>query len=313
MTIPGAYPGTPSGPTRYPDGLLSIEAHAKINLNLKVLGRRPDGYHELVSVLQSVSLSDTLTLTTRREGIALQVEGADVPSDRSNLVWKAAELLLARCSVRVGAQIHLRKRVPAGAGLGGGSSDAAAALVGLNRLWGLDLGPETLRSLAPELGADVAYFLVGGTALITGRGEEVRPLPDLPTCELLIVFPGEPIPTASIYAQVDAPLTPVGKADSMTRLRLSSSGGLEEWVGAGNDLEPIALRSCPAIRTIKARLRSAGAFAAAMTGSGSAVFGAFQDCGLRDRAARELKRAGWDVVGCVPLSRQAYRKTLGLN
>jgi 4-diphosphocytidyl-2-C-methyl-D-erythritol kinase len=290
---------------------LSIEAPAKINLNLNLLGRRPDGYHDLASVLQSVSLSDTLTLTSSREGIALEVEGDAIPSDSSNLVWKAAEALRGRGAERGGARIHLRKRIPVGAGLGGGSSDAAATLVGLNLLWGLNLSPEVLISLAPGLGADVAYFLVGGTALVTGRGEEVLSLPDLPACDLLIVLPGEPISTSSIYAQVDVPLTPSGKADSMMRFSLSPTGGLEEWVGAGNDLEPIALRFCPAIGTIKEDLRSAGSFAVAMTGSGSGVFGAFHDRGLRDRVAQNMKRAGWDALSCMPLSRQMYWKTLG--
>lgn len=295
------------------DGL-KLKAHAKINLFLKIVGRRPDGFHDLESVFQSITLHDTLILDQGSSGFDLIVEGADLPADDRNLVRRAADLLLERSGRRrPGGRARLIKRIPVGSGLGGASSDAAAALVGLNSLWHLRLSNDAIVDLSGRLGSDVPYFLTGGTALVTGRGDRVQMLPDLPPSPLLVVLPDEPISTASIYAQVDVPLTPSAKTASMTRLNSSPACGLNEWVRAGNDLEPIARRQCPAIGTIQERLRAAGASAVAMTGSGSAVFGAFREIGLRDRAAAEMKRAGWQTMVCSPLSRQEYRKTLGLH
>ncbi len=291
---------------------LTLRAHAKINLNLSVRGRRPDGFHDIESIVQSISLHDTLTLAPAADGIEIRVEGADLPLDRRNLVRRAADLLLESGADRRGARIVLRKSIPPGSGLGGGSSDAAAALIGLNRLWKLGRPTEAIAALSPRLGSDVPYFFTGGTALISGRGERVQELPDLTPWPLLIVLPERPLDTATIYAQVDVPLTPAGKTGSMNRFGPSPPRGLAEWVRAGNDLERHAVRQCPDIGTIREQLRSAGAFAVAMTGSGSAVFGAFRDSGLRDRADVVLRRAGWNTVPCAPVSRLDYRKTLGL-
>ncbi len=293
---------------------LKLEAHAKINLFLRIVGRRPDGFHDLESVFQSITLHDTLTLENSTAGIDLVVEGADLPADDRNLVRRAADLLVERSrGRRPGVRARLIKRIPVGSGLGGASSDAAAALVGLNRLWDLSLSNAEIVDISKRLGSDVPYFLTGGTALVTGRGDKVQALPDLAPSPLLIVLPDEPISTASIYAQVSVPLTPSAKTGSIHRFRSSLAGGLDEWVRAGNDLEPIARRQCSAIGTIQERLRAAGAYAVAMTGSGSAVFGAFREIGARDRTATEMERAGWQTVACSPLSRQGYRKTLGLH
>ncbi len=293
---------------------LKLKAHAKINLFLRIVGRRPDGFHDLESVFQSITLHDTLTLEKATAGIDLVVEGADLPADGRNLVRRAADLLVERSrGLRPGVRARLIKRIPVGSGLGGASSDAAAALVGLNRLWDLSLSKDEIVELSGRLGSDVPYFLTGGTALVTGRGDKVQALPDLTPSPLLIVIPDEPISTASIYAQVSVPLTPSAKTGSIPRFRSSLAGGLDEWVRAGNDLEPIARRQCPAIGTIQERLRAAGAYAVAMTGSGSAVFGAFREIDTRTCAATEMERAGWSTKACSPLSRQGYRKTLGLH
>ncbi len=287
-----------------------LRAHAKINLYLKILGRRPDGYHEIESVVQTVSLHDSLEFETA-DRFELEVDPPALPANRDNLVWKAAEALLEGRPAR-GARIVLRKRIPIGAGLGGGSSDAAAALVGLDRLWGQGGGEERLRKIAAGLGSDVPLFLVGGTVRVSGRGTEVDPLVDLPSAQLVLVHPGVPVSTREIYAQVQEPLTPRVKTGSIPAFGKDSPGSLEGWVRLGNDLESIAGRFCPAIREIKERLLLAGASAAAMTGSGSAVFGLFGTQDDASRAAKEMERLGWRAWSCVPIGRALYKSHLGL-
>jgi 4-diphosphocytidyl-2-C-methyl-D-erythritol kinase len=297
---------------------IRLRAHAKINLNLSVMARRPDGFHLIESAVQTVSLHDTLTLEAIPEGIVLEMDDPDLPKGPDNLVWKAAAALQARCANGpLGARIRLEKRIPSGAGLGGGSSDAAAALVGLRRLWGLDLAEPELTELAATLGSDVPFFLTGGTALLTGTGTEVRPLPDLGGFELLIVFPGSPISTREVYSRVVAPLTSALKISSMPRFSHTPEDGLptevETWVRAGNDLEPYACALCPAIGRIKERLQAAGASAAAMTGSGSAVFGIFKSAVAAERARADLDPAGFTIMQSVPVNRQDYRRRVTID
>jgi 4-diphosphocytidyl-2-C-methyl-D-erythritol kinase len=293
---------------------IRLNASAKLNLNLKVLGRRPDGFHDIDSVVQSVTLHDTLDFEERSAGIALEVDDPAVPADASNLVWRAAEDLLRLAGARRrGARIRLTKRVPAGAGLGGGSSDAAAALVGLNRLWGLGIGWDHLRDLAAGLGSDVPYFLLGGTARLTGRGIETEPLADLERVDLLVIFPGTDVSTREVYARLHAPLTPPAEIGSITGVERGSAGSFVGLVRMGNDLEESASVLCPEIRKVKDRLHAAGSLVAAMTGSGSAVFGVFGGVEASSRAARALAQPGWRVMPCAPLSRVEHRRRLGLD
>jgi len=291
---------------------IRVAACAKINLNLKILGRRSDGFHELESVLQTISLHDTLQIEPGGDRLDLSVTATDdrIPGNETNLVWRAAAALGAGGPDR-GLRIHLQKGVPSGAGLGGGSSDSAATLLTVRRIWaGQD--DDGLHRQAERLGTDVPFFLVGGTALVTGRGTVVHPLADQTGYELLVVCPGMPLPTAGVYAQLQEPLTPAGKIDSMTRFVMASDFGVEAGVRAGNDLEPHAVRLCPAIGEIKERLLRSGATAAAMTGSGSAVFGVFRVAGSRDGAADEMIRCGWAAYRCAPVGRREYRRRLGL-
>ena len=298
---------------------ITLEAHAKINFNLKITGRRPDGYHLIESVVQAIDLHDTLTLEpSAAEGILLEVDDPRLPGGPENLVWKAAQAIQSRCAVPpCGVLIRLEKKIPSGTGLGGGSSDAAAALVGLRRLWNLDLSDQDLASLAASIGSDVPFFLTGGTALITGTGTEVHPLPDRSGFEILIVFPGVPISTREVYGRVVVPLTSALKISSMARFRPTPRDNLtkevETWVRAGNDLEPYACALCPAIGMIKDRLQAAGASAAAMTGSGSAVFGVFRSPAATERALADLSPAGFAALRCAPISRQEYRRRAGLD
>jgi 4-diphosphocytidyl-2-C-methyl-D-erythritol kinase len=292
---------------------LTLKAHAKINLYLRLAGKRPDGFHEIESVLQTVTLHDNLTLEAAGDGIDLAVDPPVVLSDRTNLVWRAAEALPPPSGPSGGARIRLEKRIPSGSGLGGGSSDAAAALIGLNRLWQLGMSAGDLHPLAASLGSDVPFFLSGGTAMVTGRGTDVHPLPDRLGYLLLLVLPGTPIPTREIYAQVQESLTPPAKTGSMARFGPAPTSEIEGWVRVGNDLEPYARGFCPAIGEIKARLQRAGAAVAAMSGSGSAVFGVFHDAARRDRAADEMERRGWAALRCSPLGRRGHLRDLGCS
>ena len=283
---------------------LTIEAWAKINLGLQVLGKRPDGYHEIRSVLQSVSLGDTLEMRVGGTGITLEVDDPTLPAGPDNLVWRAADRIMASLGSRPGVAIRLYKKIPAGAGLGGGSSDAAATLVGVDRLLGLGLPQAVLEEHAAALGSDVPYFLTGGTALVTGRGTEVRPLPDLPFREVLIVQPEGSLSTGQVYAQIEEPLTLARKPVSIPGFERIPVD-IASWVRSGNDLEPHAVRLCPAIGEIRSLVERTGAEVAAMTGSGSAVFGIFTDAAARDRAADEAGRSGFRTFRCHTLGRSA--------
>lgn len=280
---------------------------------MKLVGRRPDGYHDFESIFQTVTLHDRVTLEASGSGITLEVDAPDVPADERNLAWRAASALPG---TRAGVHIKLEKGIPAGAGLGGGSSDAAATLIGASRLWGLALSREDLAAIAAGLGSDVPYFLTGGTALVTGRGEQVRPLPDLLGYDLLVVYPGSALSTAEVYAQARSALTSAPGISRIGRfgptLTGDPLGGVEEWVRVGNDLERGARNLCPAIGEIKDRLLREGAVAAAMTGSGSAVFGVFVDSTPAGRAARDMEARGHIALRCAPLGRQEYQRNLGV-
>ncbi len=282
-----------------------LRAFAKVNLGLRVLGRRPDGYHEIRTVLMTVSLHDRLEIHLGGRGIALEVDDPAIPSGPDNLVFRAAERLLAELEDPPGLALRLYKKIPAGAGLGGGSSDAAAVLVGLDHLLDLRLDRASLEGHAAALGSDVPYFLTGGTALATGRGTEVTPLPDPPFRELLIVHPGAALSTREVYAQIEEPLTLAPKPASIPGFERIPVD-IASWVRSGNDLEPHAERLCPAIGAIRSLVQSAGAEVAAMTGSGSAVFGVFADAEARDRAADEAERSGFRTFRCHTLDRAAY-------
>ncbi|OLE64840.1 MAG: 4-(cytidine 5'-diphospho)-2-C-methyl-D-erythritol kinase [Acidobacteria bacterium 13_1_20CM_2_68_14] len=294
---------------------MDLPAYAKINLCLKIIGKRTDGFHDIETAVQTVSLHDTLSLEARSEGITLEVDDPAIPEGPGNLAWRAAAALpLPRSSPR-GVHIRIRKMIPAGAGLGGGSSDAAATLVGLRRMWRLDLSDRDLEAVAATIGADVPFFLCGGTALLTGTGTVVEPLEDLGGYEILLVVPGVPLSTREVYAAASASLTPALKISKMANFKPTLKGNLveevETWVRAGNDLEPYARSLCPPIGAIKDRLVAAGAAAAAMTGSGSAVFGVFRTPAAIERAHAEARANGFRAMRCVPLRREEYRRRVG--
>ncbi len=267
---------------------MRLNAYAKINLQLRVLGARSDGYHELRTVFQAISLHDTLELErVWRRGIDLAIVGAPLDPGPSNLVWRALDAVTRELRLGGGWRCRLRKRIPMAAGLGGGSSDAAAALVGAERLAGRRLEPERRVEIAAALGADVPFFLVGGRALGAGRGDEITPLDDGPPRWVVIVFPcGIAIPTRDAYAWLRQRLTTAAGAP---KLWISCP---PSWTSGDaklrNDFEAAVFLRHSRLRRIKRRLLLAGAAGAALAGSGSAVFGMFRHPAQARRAARQF-------------------------
>jgi len=295
---------------------LVLRPSAKINLTLHVGARRADGYHDLRTLLQSVTIQDTLTFSERRGPFALACRTPGVPSDKSNLVWRAAQALwtaLGQSGEPRNAHVRLEKTIPAQAGLGGGSADAAAALVGLNRLWGGRLSRRDLMRLAATIGSDVPFFLQGGTALGTGRGEELYPVDDVERMGVIIVKPSVGVSTADAYAWLDAdraaaasaPPAPAGRSTEVELGWPSGSIRLE------NDLMAPVIKRHPVIGELVDACLSLGASGALMSGSGSAVFGLFPDTRLA-RAAQQLRRPDWLVLVARTASRRQAARHLGL-
>lgn len=285
--------------------MLSVKSYAKINLALKVVGKRPDGFHDLCSVFQSVSLCDRMTFNPRDDGrIILVCNDPSIPSDGRNLAVRAAESLSlwsgknsGLASRPRGVTIRLNKRIPAGAGLGGGSSNAATTLRVLCKLWNIKgLTSGKLVRLAAEIGSDVPFFLEGGTCLVTGRGEHVRRMKDLPRLHVVIVFPGFQVPTAWAYSRLNLALTKrSGYSKIMVRSFGSADGPARIASLLCNDLERPVISRHRRIEAAKRELVEAGAFGSIMSGSGSAVFGIFKDV-VSARKAWGCLRSRWP--GC---------------
>jgi 4-diphosphocytidyl-2-C-methyl-D-erythritol kinase len=292
---------------------LTLRPSAKINLTLEVGPRNDDGFHDVRTILQSIALSDTLTFTAARGAFSLRTRARGVPNDRSNLIWRAAELLW-RASGRPGgprdARVTLDKTIPIAAGLGGGSADAAAALVGLNRIWALDMPRHALIRLAAELGSDVPFFLVGGAAIGTGRGADLLPLQDVARLGVVVIKPAFGVSTTDAYRWIDE-----DRASGVAASARAPSEVPVGWpsgpVALVNDLEGPVCRRHPGVsEAVEACLR-AGAVGAAMTGSGSAVFGLFS-ARAAPRAARRLGRRDWVVLAARTLSRGESDRQMGL-
>jgi len=287
---------------------VSLPSFAKINLDLRILGTRPDGYHDLKTVFQSLALFDNVTVTARRGPLAVTCDEPDIPTDQRNLVWKAASLLhrvaTGKQSAPGGIAIDLRKRVPSEAGLGGGSSNAAMTLLALNKLWKLDLDLASLTRIGARLGADVPYFLVGGTALGLGRGDDIYPLADMPPVHVVILRPGFGVATSDAYTWFDEEL----RRAKEPAPRVVPPGWPAWSATLRNDLEIPVVRHHPAIGRIKQSLVDAGAAFAAMSGSGSAVFGLFERADAARRTANDLARPGWLSLLTRTLDRKEYAR-----
>jgi 4-diphosphocytidyl-2-C-methyl-D-erythritol kinase len=293
---------------RAPRKRILVRAYAKVNLDLRVLGTRSDGYHELRTVFQSVALYDSLLCVAAPGAFALKCRTAAVPLDDTNLVWKAAGALwtaLGRPGEPRDATVTIKKHIPVQAGLGGGSANAAAALQALGRLWG-GAPLSLLRDVAAGLGADVPYFLSGGTALGLGRGEEIYPLVDLPTHWVVIVQPPYGISTAEAYAWYEEDRAAGHREPREVQiLPVPWPTRAAQMI---NDLEPPVVRRHPEIGALKGLLRESGAVAAAMSGSGSAVFGLFRSHSTAARAIKPLSKGGARALLTRTLSRAEHER-----
>ncbi len=291
-----------------PDTLL-VRSFAKINLTLAVLEPRPDGFHEIRTVFQSIDLHDTLEMR-RSPALELVCDGLpDVPPEQ-NLVWRAAKALMAEVPSIQGASITLRKLVPQGSGLGGGSSNAAATMLGLCRLWNVDADPALLHRLASALGSDVPFFLNGGTALGAGRGDELYDVPELPEAHLVVVYPGLRVPTAEAYALITCRLTPDESHRRIYRFCSLLQAGLDCLPEAFNDFERVVLDRYDSIREAKDFLMEHGAVASLLSGSGSSVFGFFLEEESALAASRAVRREEWRVFPAKTLSRLGFFKRM---
>ena len=292
---------------------LVLRPSAKINLTLRVGPRRDDGFHEIRTLFQSIALHDTLRISGRRGPFVLAARSLGVPADRTNLVWRAADLLwraLGRPGDARDAHVKLEKVIPAAAGLGGGSADAAAALVGLDKIWNGRLPRRRVLALAAELGADVPFFLLGGTALGAGRGDEVYPVDDVRQTGVVIVKPSFGVATAEAYQWLDDDRAR-NLSDPLERAREFETGWPTGGITIRNDLQAPVARRHPGMTEIIEALFREGAQAAAMTGSGSAVFGLFSDAVAR-KAARRLQRPDWLVLVTRTLARREAARRLAL-
>lgn len=269
---------------------MRLRALAKINLGLDILGKREDGYHEVRMIMQTIQMYDVLEMKKKKiPGISLAVNYPFIPSDERNLVYKAAKLLMDEFQVTSGVEIDLRKFIPTAAGMGGGSSDAAAVLVGVNRMFQLGLTKRELMERSVAIGADVPFCVLRGTALAEGIGEILTPLPSLPKCFVLIAKPPINVSTKFVYTNLRAnELTCHPDIDG--QIRALQDGDLEAVCKKmGNVLETVTIPAYPIIQTIKDKMMQCGAVNAMMSGSGPTVFGIFNEREQAEKAAELLR------------------------
>lgn len=272
--------------------LIRRRCPAKINLYLKVLGRRADGYHDLVTVMQPLSLADELTITPNPAGLSLTCHPPHLPQGEDNLVWQAACTFAAATGLTLAVHLELKKNIPVAAGLGGGSSDAANTLLALNLLAGQPLNPTDLHHLACQLGADVPFFLQCGPAVARGIGTDLTPI-TLPPYWYVLANPGLTVSTRWVYENLD-----------LSALQPASSEVWKDWQGAPpahwleNDLETVTLRRFPELRSLLRRFQDLGAWGQGMSGSGPTLFGLFPTADHARQAAQQLRSSftGWLAV-----------------
>jgi 4-diphosphocytidyl-2-C-methyl-D-erythritol kinase len=293
--------------------LLTVAAPAKINIHLQILGARSDDYHEVWTLYQSIDLCDQVVVSDAPDGlVTLVVEPAGAaPGGGDNLVLRAVSAVRELTGVRRGAVIRLRKEIPVGAGLGGGSADAAAALVAVDRLWDLQLSCADLVDLAGGVGSDVAFFLHGGFALGRGRGDDIDPLPNLHPLAVVVAVPSIEVSTELAFAEAGRRLTsrgPDATVEAFVEGHREGAVGEPPWSALFNDFEEVVTGRWPEIGRVARALRATGTLHAAVTGSGSAVFGVYADLSAAHRAATEIgnkwqvyvgSTIGWQQAGLM--------------
>jgi 4-diphosphocytidyl-2-C-methyl-D-erythritol kinase len=291
-----------------------LPSFAKINLYLRVLGRRADGFHEICTIFQTVSLCDYLTFS-ESDRILLTCDNGKIPTDDENLIVKAAKLLREIYAVKNGAAIHLEKHIPAPGGLGGGSSNAAVTLFGLMKLWEIEVDVKDLYGMGKKLGSDVPFFFSGGTALGTGRGTEIFPLADIREKYLLIVTPNVDVSTKNAFARLYAPdLTNNGSKSILQICRDDVNSLYSRQSKLENDFERVIFEIEPEIRRVKEKLFLCGAKSALLSGSGASVFGIFETDEQRQNTLKILSdEKSWRIFPAETVSRLAYQNFLELE
>jgi 4-diphosphocytidyl-2-C-methyl-D-erythritol kinase len=278
-----------------PPRALRVRCPAKINLGLWILGRRPDGYHEIDTIMQTVALEDELILEEARSGFELRSRGLPIPGDGPNILSRAWDLLAEAGAIDRGVRVTLTKRIPIGAGLGGGSSDAAGFLVGANELLSLKLSVTDLQHFATRLGSDVPFFLKGGTARATGRGEQVRHLCPPPGAWVVLATPPLLVSTTWAYGQVRIPLTPYRSAANILAAAIERHDWRAITAHLHNDFEDVVLPEFGVVARLRGALGVSGALGSLLSGSGSTVFGLALTQGEAQLAARSVAALGANV------------------
>lgn len=278
---------------------IRLKALAKINLGLDVVGKREDGYHEVRMIMQTITLYDEIEIhKADKPGIRVKTNLQYLPVNENNLVYKAAQLLMDEFGISKGVSIKLRKVIPVAAGMAGGSSDAAAVLVGLNRMFELGLTKQELMERGVKIGADVPYCVMRGTALAEGIGEKLTKLPPMPKCSLLIAKPGIHVSTKFVYSNLKADQL-AEHPDIDGQIQALRDGDLRRLASLmGNVLETVTIPAYPVIGEIKEEMLNCGAAGAMMSGSGPTVFGLFED--------KEQARAAYERLRRGSLARQVY-------
>lgn len=299
-----------------PEKSFRLPSFAKINLLLRVLGKRADGFHELCTVFQTVSLCDYLTFSADERRIILTCDDRKIPTGDGNLIVQAANLLREKYEIKKGAAIHLEKHIPAPGGLGGGSSNAAAALFGLLKLWEIKIEFQDLCEIGAALGSDVPFFFCGGTALGSGRGTNIRPLEDFAEKYLLIVTPQVDVPTGSAFARLNAPDLTNKSSKSILQICCDAENSTDlRQSNLKNDFERVIFEIEPETALAKQKMFDCGAKSALLSGSGASVFGIFETSEKRANAFLSLKQLerNWRVFPAETVSRSVYRQSLELD
>ncbi len=274
--------------------MISERAYAKINLSLDVTGKLPNGYHTVRMIMQTVDIYDILTFEKAESGITIDVGGSDLPCDKDNLIYKAADAVMTKCGITEGVRISLEKHIPIAAGMAGGSSDAAATLRGVNRLFDAGLSYDELRVLGVKIGADVPYCVEGGTVLAEGIGEELTRLSSAPGHILAVAKPLKGVSTGNIYKSLDEIFDTVVHPDVDAMLDAIKRGGAAEDICAelGNVLEFVTVPLCPEINEIKNIFKESGTVGTLMTGSGPTVFAFFEKAETAEAAIEKIRNSG---------------------
>ena len=292
----------------------TLPSFAKINLHLRVLGKRADEFHELFTVFQAVSLHDSISFE-ESERVTLTCDRKFIPTGENNLIVRAAGLLQKRAGVKLGAKMRLAKRIPSPGGLGGGSSNAAASLIGLSRLWGVDVPSEDMHEMAAELGSDVPFFLYGGTAMGTGRGTVIEPIADIREDKLLIVTPKLRVSTSAAFASLGSQSLTMAEAERILIVcRLEAEKLDLRHSVLRNDIEAAVFAAHPEVERVKRTLLELGAVNAMMSGSGASVFAVFDKEETRQATLKALdKEVNWRKFAVAAVSRDEYREAMGLK